>query len=401
MLVIVFLGASRWAPAQEPKLAAQTEPAKPAPNSPDEPLAPVASMSRAAVFLDQVALSWTRQRKCGTCHTNYPYLAARPLLKQPQAPAMVEVRRFFEDRVAHWDDADKTAKPRWDAEVVATAEALALNDAATSGKLHPLTRKALDRIWTVQKPDGGFDWLKCGWPPLENDDYFGAIIAALAVGNAPEGYAATAAAEPGLKRLRGYFANNPPLNLHHQAMLLWASSRLDGLMSDNTKVETIDRLRTLQRPDGGWNLPSLGDWKRHDGTANDSAADSDGYATGLVIYILRQAGIPAADPALKRGVAWLLSHQRASGRWFTRSPNTDQYHFISHAGTAFAVLALRACDVTSDQTGTRKSIQPPEQSSSLRSRVLPDRQPPQQPGDAGAVIDPASLDQRPDLRDVA
>ncbi len=367
MLVILLLGA--LAPAQEAKVVAQ--PARLPPNSSEEPLVPVASMSRAAIFLDQVALSWTRQHKCGTCHTNYPYLAARPLLKQPAAPAMAEVRRFFEERVAHWDDADKPAKPRWDAEVVATAEALALNDSAVSGQLQPLTRKALDRIWSVQKPDGGFTWLKCGWPPLENDDYYGAVVAALAVGHAPADYARTAVAQAGLNRLRGYFAKNPPPNLHHQTMLLWASTHLDGLMTAKDRRETINRLRAVQRNDGGWNLPSLGDWKRRDGTSNDTASDSDGYATGLVIFTLRQAGVPVYDPALKRGSAWLLSHQRASGRWFTRSLNNDGQHYITHAGTAFAVLALQACDAAIDQTGERQPIKPPEHTGSTVHASLP------------------------------
>ena len=36
------------------------------------------------------------------------------------------------------------------------AAVLAHNDAATTGKLHPLTHKALDRMWTVQREDGGW-----------------------------------------------------------------------------------------------------------------------------------------------------------------------------------------------------------------------------------------------------
>src|SRR6185437_6350315 len=111
---------------------------------------------------------------------------------------------------------------------------------------------------------------------------------------------------------------------------------------------TMSRLRNLQRPDGGWNLPSLGTWKRRDGSPNDPEAPSDGYATGLAVFVLRQAEIPATDPAIRRGVAWLLSHQRASGRWFTRSVNNDKQHYITHAGTAFAVLALRSCDSAVD-----------------------------------------------------
>jgi squalene-hopene/tetraprenyl-beta-curcumene cyclase len=303
-------------------------------------------MARAAAFLDDVSLRWTRQHQCGTCHTNYPYLMARPALKGADTPAMGEVRRFFEERVAHWDDEEEEARPRWDTEVVATAAALALNDAATTCRLHPLTRKALDRTWTLQKPGGGFGWLKCDWPPYEHDDYFGAIVAAIGAGHAPDDYAKSPAARAGLDRLRGYFAKNPPPDLHHATMLLWASTRLDGLMTDEQRAATIKRLRALQRPDGGWNLPSLGKWKRRDGSPNDSDAPSDGYATGLAVFVFRKASVPADDPAIRRGAAWLLSHQRASGRWFTRSVNNDKHHYITHAGTAFAMLALEACGVT-------------------------------------------------------
>jgi len=315
-----------------------------------EPFAPVASLRQAALFLDETALSWTEQHRCGSCHTNYPYLVARPTLKEPESAESIAVRRFFEDRAAHWDDATKSSKPRWDAEVIATAWALALNDALTTGKLHPLTRKALDRVWTLQKPNGGFEWLKCAWPPLEHDDYYGALVAAIAAGHAPDDYAHARPAKAGVDRLRAYFAVNPPPDLHHETMLLWASTRLGGLMPSQRRDESIAKLRKLQRPDGGWNLARLGTWKRRDGSANDPQAPSDGYATGLVVFVLRQTGVPSEDPALQRGVAWLLANQRASGRWFTRSLNNDKEHYIGRAGTAFAVLALRACDLPGDES---------------------------------------------------
>jgi len=37
---------------------------------------------------------------------------------------------------------------------------------------------------------------------------------------------------------------------------------------------------------------------------------SDGYGTGFVVFALRNAGVPADDPALKRGIAWLKANQR-------------------------------------------------------------------------------------------
>jgi squalene-hopene/tetraprenyl-beta-curcumene cyclase len=330
-----FVGAA-W--SAEPKVSAPT------PNSPDEPIAKAPSLAKTAQFLDGVALDWTRRRQCGTCHTNYAYLLSRPALREYDSPAMAEIRGFFENRVAHWDDAEKSARPRWDTEVVATAAALALNDAATTGRLHPATRKALDRIWTLQRADGSWNWLKCDWPPYEHDDYYGALFAALGVGHAPDGYAKSDGAREGLTKLRRYLRENRPSDLHHQTYLLWASLKLDGLMTADERAETIAKLRALQQSDGGWNLPSLGRWKRRDGTPNDAHAPSDGYATGFVVYVLRQAGVAASDPAIVRGVAWLKANQRESGRWFTRSLSTDTHHYIANAGTGFAVLALKACE---------------------------------------------------------
>jgi len=126
--------------------------------------------------------------------------------------------------------------------------------------------------------------------------------------------------------------------------LLWASVKLDGLMGPADREQTVKDLLALQRVDGGWNLPSLGSWKRGDGAMNDKEAPSDGYATGLAIYVLRQAGLPADHAQVARGVAWLKAYQRESGRWFTRSLNRDRGHLISNAGTALCAMALKACE---------------------------------------------------------
>ena len=132
-----------------------------APASPDEPRSGTLSMERAVGYLDAVALGWTRSRKCGTCHTNYAYMLVRPSIREVgSADAMKEIRAIFESRVEHWDDDVEAAKPRWDAEVIATAVTLAVNDAAATGNLHPVTRRALDRIWSLQREDGGFTWLR-------------------------------------------------------------------------------------------------------------------------------------------------------------------------------------------------------------------------------------------------
>ncbi len=177
---------------------------------------------------------------------------------------------------------------------------------------------------------------------MESDDHYGATLAAIAVGVAPDDYKKSEAAQKGLDGIRKYLKSNPPPTLHHKSMIMWASTYLDNLMTEADKRACIDQLLTLQKPDGGWAIATLGDWKRGDGGQQDLET-SDGYGTGFIIYVLRQAGVPAEDPRIQKGIAWLKSHQRESGRWFTRSLNKDSKHFISHAGTAFAVMALAAC----------------------------------------------------------
>ena len=313
--------------------------ASPGPNRADEAFAAEFSLERATNFLDSASLQWQKQRKCMTCHTNYAYLYARPEISSKD-PAHREVRRYAEQLVqVRW----KESGPRWDAEVVATAAGLAFNDAATTGELHSATRVALDRMWTIQQEDGGFSWLKCGWPPMESDDHYGVTLAAIAAGVAPGKYAQTKAAKKGLDSIRRYLQKNPPPTIHHQAMLVWASSYVDGLISNEQKQTYVERLLSLQKKDGGWSLATLGDWARSDGKQQDFES-SDGYGTGFVIYTLRRSGMSVDAPQIARGIDWLKTNQRASGRWFTRSLNKDSKHFISHAGTAMAIMALASCE---------------------------------------------------------
>ena len=338
LIFIVFANALRAADFPDVDLTLENVP-DPGANSADEPLASSFSMKSATRFLDTVALHWTKNRQCFACHTNFAYLMVRPEVNADNT-AHRELRAALEDMVEkRWE----TDGPRWDAEVVMSAATLVMNDAATTGKLQPTTHKALARMWKVQRADGGFDWLKCGWPPMESDDDYGIAIAALALGAAPQSYRETPEAQAGLKQLQSYLRKNAPPMLHHEAMLMWAESYGLELLTAEQRKHCSEQLLALQKPDGGWASSTLGDWKRSDDKPQDFTT-SDGYATGFTVLVLRKSGLASDDPRIQRGIKWLKANQRESGRWFTRSLNKDNKHFLSHAGTAFAVLALTACD---------------------------------------------------------
>ncbi len=378
-LFVVALILTASARAEE-RLTLANVPAPP-PLVADEPLARAFSLERAARALDTSALHWQKTRKCAACHTLPPYLMARPYLAavSPEPP---EVRRFFETIVEHRLEGEPNLpKDGVSAVVIEVAAALAFHDRATTGKLHPRTRQELDRMWTLQRPDGSWEWPFRDTPPRKIDEHYGVTLAALGAGLAPDGYSRTETARKGLAGVRRFLKAHPPTSLHQKAMLLWASLHVEALLTSKEKEQTLSELKAAQRPDGGWSLASLVDnsndphrqteagrkaraekghgreflvYVGRDKVYKSSLA-SDGYATGLGMYVLRQAGVPATDPRLRRGVAWLKSHQRESGRWFTPSQAWHTQHRIANAGTAFAVLALHACgEIPGPQSLDRK-----------------------------------------------
>ena len=134
----------------------------------DEPVRNQLSLKEAALYLDRAALAWQKQKKCVTCHTNMPYLMARPALETIQKDSG-EVRDFFESYLSEqWEIGSKSSEKPYEAVVVATA--LTFNDVQKNRRLSKATLKTLDLMWTTQREDGGWEWIKCGWAPMEIDD---------------------------------------------------------------------------------------------------------------------------------------------------------------------------------------------------------------------------------------
>jgi squalene-hopene/tetraprenyl-beta-curcumene cyclase len=133
--------------------------------------------------------------------------------------------------------------------------------------------------------------------------------------------------------------------LINQVVLLWASAKLPGLLDKEEKQRFTAELFHRQQADGGWSLATLGTFKRRDKTAEETR--SDGYATGLTVYALQQAGLSRNKPEVQKAVVWLEQNQnQALGLWpgyslnKQRDPGTDVGKFMSDAATGYAVLAL-------------------------------------------------------------
>ena len=357
---------------------------KAAATRPDKPGTPIASswdQKAAAAYLDRRQEWWmawpTAQRDhdtfCVSCHTAVPYALSRAALHNglaEQSPSADERRlldnvtkrvRLWKEVAPFYSDADrgayKTVESRG-TESVLNALILATHD-AQSGQLSNDTRTAFDSMWAEQQTTGArkgaWLWLRFNNEPWEADDsdFYGATLAAIAIGAAPANYRSAPEIQNNINQLREYlnreYAAQTPIN---RAVLLWAAAKMPGLIEPERKKAIISELLEKQQSDGGWSLSSLsGVWKRHDGTAQE--VKSDGYATGLATFALQQAGVSLENAQLKNGLAWLTANQdKSEGSWTSFSLNKNKEHhlspetalFMNDAATAYAVLALTNAD---------------------------------------------------------
>ena len=114
--------------------------------------------------------------------------------------------------------------------------------------------------------------------------------------------------------------------------LLWAGKQPSQLQ------DYLSALTALQWADGGW--------------SQTRSLASDAYATGQVLFVLHELGVPASDTAYRRGVEYLLRTQLDDGSWHVISRAVkfqpyfqsefphDQDQWISAAGTAWAAMGL-------------------------------------------------------------
>jgi squalene-hopene/tetraprenyl-beta-curcumene cyclase len=357
LLLVSALALSAYGDDKRPAYQYQFEKLRISPASATERKLDRFSPELARDYLEDGALAWTRANKCVSCHTNGSYMLIRPLLTRYLGRPQDALREFFVLTLHQQLTAERSTLQSdiGPAQVVYVAAGLAAWDAYVAHHLSPETEKALGLMLRLQGDKGTWISNDC-WPPFESSAFQLATVGAWALGTAP-GWLHSENAEQfrtQIDRLKRYLREErPPQGDYDRTAMLWAASELPDLLDANTKMELMAMVSKHQRPDGGWSIRTFaapeqwGKGNRAEKLRSEpefANPPSDGHMTGLAIIALRKAGLASTDPQLQRGISWLLHNQRESGRWWTRSLNTDNWHFVTYSGTLYPLLALALCD---------------------------------------------------------
>jgi hypothetical protein len=209
---------------------------------------------------------------------------------------------------------------------------------ALAAEKHPLdtiTAQMIHAALALQLPDGSWTPNGVSRPPMEDT-----LVTATAMGirslttiPAP-GYKAEG--EEKLRRARQWLLNVNAHSAEDRAMKLMG---LVWSMAGRSDVDAaVRQILSQQRDGGGW--------------AQRDDMQPDAYATGISLYALYVAGVPATHDAYGKGVRYLMRNQYQDGSWLvrTRSYPTQPYfesgypfgnnQFVSAGAASWSALAI-------------------------------------------------------------
>ena len=302
----------------------------------------------AADYLDarqKVWFEWPRAnggaKPCISCHTGLTYLIARPALRKAlgeSEPTQYETGLL------------QSMRSRLDKR---TPDGAALGVESVMAALFLRTPEAFDRMLALQIREGpkagSWKWYMTDMDPWEEpeSELFGAALGAMALADAPAEFRENPEVRERIAALSAYVrATVKGAPLQNRVAAAWASSKLPEVLDASTRQAIVREVLAKQQPDGGWDMESLGPWKKHP-EAQPEAPGSTGYATAFVTLALLDCGTRPDEPGMAKALAWLRTHQNPEGGYWTAQsmnhtfkPGSIEAGFMNDAATGLAVRAL-------------------------------------------------------------
>lgn len=293
-------------------------------------------------LLEKTNPAFIQKGGCNSCHNQMLPAAAQAYAQQrgiPTGPVIAqlppELNEFTPERIIEGN--------------AVGANSLGYELFANALTKRPADARILSQMYylkSIQQPEGL--WRTAGnRPPLMIDDF---TTTAYAI-HALKTYATDtdrADHEARIARARSWLLEAKPRTTQERAF------QLLGLAWSKASREALDKgvrgLEATQGKDQGWSqLTSL---------------PSDAFATGIALFALHEAGMPASHATYQNGLRYLLNTQAADGTWHvkTRSLPVQPYfesgypyahdQWISAAAAAYATMAIAAA-VETQQTAQR------------------------------------------------
>jgi squalene-hopene/tetraprenyl-beta-curcumene cyclase len=311
------------------------------------------SIRQAQKYLNDGALHWVREKNCIACHSTGVYLVERSVLTPELGKPSEEVLANFVKQIPK-PDAKKDVSA---VSAVWRNAGLASWDQHVAGKLSESTARSLQLMMTVLTPEGYFATLDEVEIPYITTHFELTVQAARAIVTAPGWLENLKDAETleRIARMKKFLAQHEPVNDYELALKLRLATLMPELVPTAQRDAATAMLWRLQQPDGGWStrrMSPLLKWHEiiddetkamFENEPDAASPGSDAYMTGFAIILLRESGVPTSDARIQKGVEWLKSNQRVSGRWWMKSLYRDTFHYITYISTTQALRALALC----------------------------------------------------------
>jgi squalene-hopene/tetraprenyl-beta-curcumene cyclase len=293
-----------------------------------------AAIHRALEFLVKDAVDWRKQRGCATCH--HGAMTVWTLSEAQRQGYPVDAATFAE--LKHWAwqqfvprlSDPRDPRPGWN--MVSTA-GIYLGNA--SQELPVLSRdemRTLSRHLAAHLENDGA-WAKPppknGAPPTWESRETLTLLGWLAW--SPDAAGSPDTVEAWKKT--GAWLDATPCSGTAQALSLRLVKDVRSGVPKEQVEDRMHQLLGLQKPDGGW--------------SQTKDLPSDAYATGQALWALSEAHCDAERPEIARGIAFLVSTQRAYGAWAMVGhdhegvpPRKHNPVPITYFGTSWATIAL-------------------------------------------------------------
>ena len=297
------------------------------------------AIEKSIILLQNTGKAWFAQQSCTSCHHSIlPAIALMTARRHGIAIDESLARDHFRQAFRYLTDLDFLAQGI-ELEGLRPA-AYALWGAHEAGLPQNQASAALARVLASQQTSDGH-WRSLDVRPPQSGSLFSNTALYVQAINWYYGTKLDSKTRERISRARRWFETNVPASTED-----WAF-RLIGAKASGVPILVRKKwgrqLITLQAPDGGW--------------SQITSKSSDAYATGEVLVALIQgAGIPIVDPAIQKGLEYLIKTQLADGSWLVQSrihddaPLSPPYfesgfphgknQFTSSSGTSWAVFAL-------------------------------------------------------------